>query len=78
MKVEGKPNEYDEGDADGGYFEKWTRDMNDRISTSIAPNCKWHWKPQLGDLVWEDYEDLRSGKFTRMYGPHTQYLTLLT
>jgi len=63
MKIEGMSNEYDEDHPDGGYFEKWTRDMNDRISTSIAPNCKWHWKPQLGDLVWEDYEDLRSGNF---------------
>ena len=61
IKAEGKQNKYEE---DNGFFSKWTSDMNDRIRTLMAPNCTWHWKPQLGHIEWEDCDSLRSGNYS--------------
>ena len=47
------------------FLEEWKGGMAERTSKYLAENqVKWHWTPMLGgDLVWEDYDHLRTAEY---------------
>ncbi|KAL7542123.1 hypothetical protein ACHAXR_011521 [Thalassiosira sp. AJA248-18] len=76
--VEGKSGE--DSDDDDSYedgpttelMKEWTSKMESRIRNSMAENCKWPWKPELGYLTW-DYDEpslISSEYYAHVWSPY--------
>lgn len=63
---DGEDSDYEDSSEDGGnsaFMREWKDNVSDRVSECMAEYTEWHWTPRFGDLVWEDYRELRSAEY---------------
>mmetsp|Transcript_6275 Transcript_6275/g.15605 ORF Transcript_6275/g.15605 Transcript_6275/m.15605 type:complete len:387 (+) Transcript_6275:83-1243(+) len=58
-----KLSEDDDGYLDYKYLKEWQQEVELRSEEYMATDVEWHWTPKLGNLTWEDYEQLRSAEY---------------